>query len=87
MKKLAKISSALLSTQLTAALRLQKQSYIILIPKSILEKHKIFSENLLFDLVIQDKRIALLGPLATGPEVMQHPLEEEATHDLRRTVR
>jgi len=83
MKKLAKISSALLSTQLTAALRLQEQAYIILIPKSVLKKHKIFSENLSFDLVIQDKRIALLGPLATGHEVMQHPLKEEATHESR----
>lgn len=83
MKKLAKISSTLFSMEQTVALRLQEQPYIILIPKSILEKYKIFSENLSFDLVIQDKRIALLGPLTTGPEVMQHPLEEEATHESR----
>ena len=87
MKKLAKISSTLFSREQTVALRLQEQPYIILIPKSILEKHKIFSENLSFDLVIQDKRIALLGPLMKGPEVMQHPLEEEATHDLHRSDR
>lgn len=83
MKRLAKISSTLFSMEQTVALRLQEQPYIILIPKSILEKYKIFSENLSFDLVIQDKRIALLGPLTTGPEVMQHPLVEEVTHELR----
>ena len=87
MKKLAKIFSTLFSMEQTVALRLQEQPYIILIPKSILEKYKIFSENLSFDLVIQDKRIALLGPLATGPEVMQHPLEEEVTHELRKSGR
>ena len=84
MKKLAKISSTLFSMEQTVALRLQEQPYIILIPKSILEKYKIFSENLSFDLVIQDKRITLLGPLTKGPEVMQHPQKEEVTHDLRR---
>lgn len=83
MKKLAKISSTLFSTEQTVALRLQEQPHIILIPKSILEKCKIFSENLSFDLVIQNKRITLLGPLVAGPEVMQHPQEEEATHELR----
>jgi len=83
MKKLAKISSTLFSRDQTVALRLQEQPYIILIPKSILEKHKIFSENLLFDLVIQDKRITLLGPLTKGPEVMQHPLVGEVTHESR----
>ncbi|MCH7560321.1 MAG: hypothetical protein IIC67_02950 [Thaumarchaeota archaeon] len=82
MKKLAKISSTLFSKEQTVALRLQERSYIILIPKSILEKCKIFSENLSFDLIIQNKRIALLGPLTTGPEVMQHSLEEEVTHEL-----
>lgn len=84
MKKLAKIPSTLFSTEQTVALRLQERPYIILIPKSILEKCKIFSENLSFDLVIQNKRIALLGPLTTGPEVMQHPLEEEVAHELQR---
>ena len=83
MKKLAKIPSTLFSTEQTVALRLQEQPYVILIPKSILEKCKIFSENLSFDLVIQNKRIALLGPLVACPEVMQHPREEEVTHELR----
>ena len=87
MKKLAKISSTLFSKEQTVALRLQEQPYIILIPKSILEKNKIFSENLSFDLVIQNKRIALLGPLMTGPEVMQYPLRKEITHELCRTDR
>ena len=84
MKKLAKIPSTLFSKEQTVALRLQEQPYIILIPKSILENCKIFSENLSFDLVIQNKRIALLGPLTTGPEVMQYPLKEEITHVLQR---
>ena len=82
MKKLAKIPSTLFSIEQTVALRLQERPYIILIPKSILEKCKIFSENLSFDLVIQNKRIALLGPLTTGPEVMQHPLKGKVTHEL-----
>ena len=68
MKKLATIPSFLLSKEHTAALKLQEQPYIILIPKSILAKYGITSDNLIFDLVLDNNRITLLGPTKAEPE-------------------
>jgi len=68
MKKIATISSILFSKEQTAALKLQDQPYIILIPKSILAKYGITSDNLSFDLVLDNNRITLLGPSKTEPE-------------------
>ena len=62
MKKLASLPSFLFSKEQTAALRLQEQPYIILIPKSLIQKCKIYSENLSFDLTISNNRLTLLGP-------------------------
>ncbi len=68
MKKLATISSTLFSKEQTVALKLQEQPYIILIPKSILAKYGINSENVIFDLVLENNRIMLLGPSKAEPE-------------------
>jgi len=68
MKKLATIYSTFFSKEQTVALQLQEQPYIILIPKSILAKYGINSDNLSFDLVLDKNRITLLGP-TTEPEV------------------
>lgn len=62
MKKLAILLSSLFSKELGAALKLQEQQYVLLIPKSILEKYKISSENITFELVLDNNRITLLGP-------------------------
>ena len=70
--KSIQIHSFLLSKEQTVALKLQEQSYIILIPKSILQKYKIFSDNLCFDLILDNNRISLLGPTTERvPEVNQ----------------
>ncbi len=69
MKKLASISSILFSKEQTIALKLQEQPYIILIPKSIIQKLGIIDENLDFKLVIEQNKITLLGPELPNPRV------------------
>ena len=72
MKKLSELPSPLFSKQLQVALKLQEQPYIILIPKSILEKYGIYSDEISFDLVLDNNRISLLGPKTRGsPEANQ----------------
>ena len=68
MRKKISIPSTLFSKEQTVALKLQEQPYIILIPKSILAKYGINSENLIFDLVLDNNRITLLGPSKPEPE-------------------
>ena len=68
MKKLAILQSSLFSKELSAALKLQQQQYLLLIPKSLLEKYKIYSENITFELILDNNRITLLGPhVPAGP--------------------
>ena len=69
MKKLASLPSILFSKEQTIALKLQEQPYIILIPKSIIQKLGITDENLDFKLVIEQNKIALLGPELPNPRV------------------
>ena len=72
MNILATFISTLFSKELTASLKLQEQPYVIIIPKSILEKHGINSENITFDLVLNNNRITLLGPSTReAPEANQ----------------
>jgi len=72
MKKLATIPSTLFSKEQTTALKLQEQQYVLLIPKSLLTKHGISSENISFDLILDKNRISLLGPSTReDPEVNQ----------------
>ena len=67
MKKLAKLHSFLLSKELSSQLKLQNQHYVVLIPKKF-----VTSSNLTFDLILDDNRISLLGPLTERvPEVNQ----------------
>jgi len=68
MRKKISIPATLFSKEQTVALKLQEQPYIILIPKSILEKYGINSDNLSFDLVLDNNRITLLGPVKAEPE-------------------
>ena len=76
MKKLAKIPSFLLSSELSASLKLQEQSYVILIPKSVLYKYGIESETPTFDLIFNNNEISLIGPsVPCSPRVTQ-PVEE-----------
>ena len=69
MKKISKLSSILFSKEQTVALKLKEQPYIILIPKSIIQKLGITDENLDFNLVIYENKIALLGPELPNPRV------------------
>ena len=56
----AKIPCTILSPEQTRNLKLKEQSYIFLIPKSLLGKI-ILSEDFLFDLIIKNKTVSLLG--------------------------
>ena len=71
MKKLASLDGTLFTKEQTIALKLHEQPYIILIPKSILTNHGIHAENIEFNLVILDKKIALLGPEVPDPRAIQ----------------
>lgn len=71
MKKLAKIPSFLLSKEMSAALKLEQQSYLIIIPKNILEELDVVSTYLSFDLVILDNKLSLLGPKLINPSVIK----------------
>jgi len=72
MKKLAILLSTLFPKELSAALKLQEQQYVLLIPKSLLEKYKISSENITFELILDKNRITLLGPSTReAPEANQ----------------
>jgi len=57
MKKLASIPSFLLSKELATLLKLQNQHYVILIPKKF-----VTTSDPVFDLVIQNNRLSLIGP-------------------------
>ena len=76
MKKLATIPSFLLSKEHTAALKLQQQSYLIIIPKDLVSK-LVVNEYLKFDLVILDNKLSLLGPKVANPRVTQSTVSEE----------
>lgn len=72
MKKFVQIPSILFSKEQTTNLKLQEQPYLILIPKSIFAKYGINSEEITFDLTLENNRIMLLGPSARqAPEANQ----------------
>ena len=78
MKRIGKIPSQLLSKDLTESLHLNEQSYLILIPKTLLPS--LSSDNLTFDLVINNDKLSLIGPeVVTGPRVSQSVVEESVT--------
>ena len=75
MKPIAHIPSFLLTPKDTERLHLQNQAYILTIPKKLVEKFNI--TELSFDLVFENNRLSLLGPVTTLREtktldVFQH---------------
>lgn len=57
MKKLAKLSSFLLSKELSTQLKLENQHYVVLIPKKF-----VTTSDLIFDLILENDRLSLIGP-------------------------
>ena len=58
--KIAKIPSCLLTRELTAALRLQEQSFIILIPQKLIQRLGCNADEINFDLVKYENKIHLI---------------------------
>jgi len=80
MKKLAKIPSFLLSSELAASLKLENLHQIMIIPQSILTAAGIVSDIITFELVIEKGRLSLIGPdLTSDPRVSQSVVEESVT--------
>ena len=73
----ASISGSLLPKELCINLKLSEQNYVILIPKSLLLKHGITSESFVFDLVIKNQIMSLLG--TESKQVKQLPGKEAVT--------
>ena len=59
-KKLAKIPSCLLTHELTIALKLQEQFFIILIPQKLIQKLGCNVDEINFDLVRYENKIHLI---------------------------
>lgn len=68
MKKPARIHSFLLSAKETAALSLQNQAYMLIIPKKLIENFDI--SELSFDLIYEKNRLFLLGPECSPRETI-----------------
>lgn len=63
MINLAKLSSQLILENLTRNLKLKKQHYLMILPQSILQKYGINSEEISFNLAIDDSdKLTLIGP-------------------------
>ena len=77
MKKLAIIHSFLLSKEQSVSLKLEDQSYLLLLPLQIVKKLGIISDNLSFDLVINDDKLSLIGPSVPNPRVTSSVGAEE----------
>lgn len=79
MKKLASVSAQLLTKENCTALKLKEESYLILIPKSIIQKAGFIQNDLIFDLIKNDQnKLSLLGRESSSlPRVSKTiPLEE-----------
>ncbi len=74
MEKIAKLCAQLLSSELSASLRLKEQPFVILIPKSLLTKFGL-EDEIVFELIIENNRLSLLGPKITK-RVTQSPAKE-----------
>lgn len=63
MKSLAKISSQLISEDQTVDLKLKKQHYLMIIPKHLIQHLGIVSDEIDFELVIDNSnKLTLVGP-------------------------
>lgn len=72
-----KIPSQLFSKDQATALKLQEQPYIILIPRSLLQKYGIISDTVEFDFTIFNNKITLVGPVVRNPRVQNPPGTED----------
>ena len=73
----ASIPCSIISKNLSIDLKLSEQYYLILLPKSLLVKHGVSSDDLLFDLVIKNQIVSLLG--CKSKTVKQLPGKEVVT--------
>ena len=63
MKSLAKISSQLISEDQAIDLKLKKQHYIMILPKHLIQNLGIVSDEIDFELVINNSnKLTLIGP-------------------------
>ncbi|MFY9301189.1 MAG: hypothetical protein WAO91_08380 [Candidatus Nitrosotenuis sp.] len=76
--RLARLSSFLLSKDLTVDLKLSEQPYIVLIPKNLAAKAGINSSGLEFDLVFENNRLSLIGRNQSPRETVATSSEEVA---------
>ena len=78
MKSLAKISSQLISEDQTVDLKLKKQHYMMIFPKHLIQHLGIVSDEINFELVIDNSnKLALIGPKID-------PQPKSATHTSER---
>ena len=79
MKSLAKISSQLISEDQTVDLKLKKQHYIMILPKHLIHDLGIVSDEINFDLVIDNSnKLTLVGPkLVSQPKSATSTSERE----------
>ncbi|MDH3735539.1 MAG: hypothetical protein OEQ94_00785 [Nitrosopumilus sp.] len=62
-KVLAKLSSHLIPDELVTELKLKEQHYLIIFPRNLLQQFQITSQEISFDLVIDNSnKLALIGP-------------------------
>jgi len=62
-EKIAKISSQLMTVSQATELKLKNRHYIMIIPLDLIEKLGISSDNLDFDLVVENSnKLTLIGP-------------------------
>jgi len=63
-KRIAKLPCQLMSKEQAIALKLQEQPFLIIIPKSILQKLGIHGDEMMCDLVLEDNRLCLIIPVS-----------------------
>ena len=59
-KKIASIPSFLLSKEDSTKLRLQDQSYVLIIPKKLLDDLKIIRTEIAFELFLKNEKLSLV---------------------------
>ncbi len=76
MQLIAKVCAQLLSPESSASLRLKEQPFVILIPKSLLTKFGLVEDEIIFDVVIENNKLSLVGPQIPNPRVKQSSAKE-----------
>ena len=82
MKSLAKISSQLISEDQAVSLKLKKQHYIMILPKHLIQHLGIFSDEINFELVIDNSNKLTL----IGPKLVSQPKSATSTSERGRFV-